>query len=429
MMRRNKGSLSMRTILSPVAPSSILVANSWRLGSHLRSCALLLTALFVSSLLLSCGGGSSNPSNPPPQPPSNSGYFPYQQGWLGADGAYSVPLGGDQSLWIFADTFIGPATATSRTQSTGFIHNSIAISSCSRQSCTFQYYWSGMNTSAPGPVFSAPNSDWFWPMDGFIYNGTFYLALMQMHATGSGAFGFAYSGAQLASISNYTAPPSQWSIAYQNLNAGGSAMPGAAIVVGEGPNGNPDPSNPQGASYAYFFTVVPTGSSSPPYMALLRLPLSQLNFAARPGNSSWEYLKSDSTWGAWPDTDNALPSDHAMVIDPGATEMTVRYHASTNQWIAVYPIGLDNKAHYSLSSSLTGSWGPSEDLYSYPEMQPTNPNYTPDVFCYAAKEHVELETAGQIFFTYACNSTQATEVSNNMNLYHPVVVVQPLPST
>jgi len=34
-------------------------------------------------------------------------------------------------------------------------------------------------------------------MDGFVYNGTLYLALMQMHATGSGgAFGFAYSGAQ-----------------------------------------------------------------------------------------------------------------------------------------------------------------------------------------------------------------------------------------
>jgi hypothetical protein len=163
-------------------------------------------------------------------------------------------------------------------------------------------------------------------------------------------------------------------------------------------------------------------------MALLRLPLSQLGTAARPGNTMWEYLKSDSTWASWLDTDTVLPSDHAAVMHPGATEMTVRYHSSTNQWIAVYPIGLDNKAHYSLSSSMTNSWRQSENLYSYSEMQPANPNYTPNVFCYAAKEHVEAETPGQIFFTYACNSFQASDVTNNMNLYHPLVVTQPLPS-
>jgi len=106
------------------------------------------------------------------------------------------------------------------------------------------------------------------------------------------------------------------------------AVPGASIVVAQGRNGNPDPVNPQGASYAYFFTVVPVSNSSP-YMALVRLPLSQLNRAARPGNAIWEYFKPDSTWSRWPETDTTLPSDHAVVMNPGATEMTVRYHTST----------------------------------------------------------------------------------------------------
>jgi len=114
-------------------------------------------------------------------------------------------------------------------------------------------------------------------------------------------------------------------------------------------------------------------------------------------------------------------------MNPGATEMTVRYHTSTNQWLAVYPIGLDNKAHYSLSSSLTGPWGQSKNLYSYPEMQPGNANYTANVFCCAAKEHPEFEAAGQIFFTYTCNSVQESDLTPNMNLYRPVVVMQSLP--
>lgn len=396
---------------------------------------IVLSHFLLSGILLSCGSSHSN-STPPPPPPAecaSAAYFPCQQGWLGADGAYSIPLGNGSSLWIFADTFVGPATATSRTQSNGFIHNSIAISTCTSQSCSYQYYWTGMNSSNQGPVFSVPGSstDWFWPMDGFVYNGTLYLALMQMHATGSGgAFGFAYSGAQLASISNYTASPSQWSITYQPLNTGGSAVPGVSIVVGQGANGNPDPTNPQGANYAYFFTMVPTSASStPPYLALLRLPLAQLNTAGRPGNTNWEYLTTGSSWSAWPDTDTTLPEDNAAVLNPGATEMTVRYHASTNQWIAVYPLGLDNTAQYAISSSMTNGWGQSESLYSYPEMQSGNPNYTSNVFCYAAKEHTDLESAGQLVFTYACNSTQASDVTDNMNLYRPVVVQQSLPTT
>ncbi len=383
----------------------------------------LSSCMLAACIPVSCGGGSAMGTQPTqPTPPAS--YFPYQQGWLGADGAYSVPIGTGQSLWIFADTFIGPSSATSRAQANGFIHNSIAISSCSGSNCTFNYYWIGMGTASPGPVFAAPGADWFWPMDGFIYNGTLYLALMQMHAQGSGAFGFAYSGSQLASIANYTAPPSQWNIQYQQLNTGGDAVPGLSIVANQGPGGNPDPSNPQGASFAYFFTDV----GSTPYLALLRLPLADLDHAARPTNNDWQYLNTGGAWAAWQNTATTLPADNAAVISPAATEMTVRYHSSTNQWIAVYPLGLNNQGYYSLSNSLLSGWGTAEPLYSYPEMQPGNANYTPNLFCYADKEHVEFETAGQLFFTYACNSTVESEVTNNMNLYHPVVATKTLPS-
>ena len=41
----------------------------------------------------------------------------------------------------------------------------------------------------------------------------------------------------------------------------------------------------------------------------------------------------------------------------------------------------------------------------------------------------EFEAVGQLFFTYACNSTAASDVTNNMNLYRPVVVTQSLPTS
>lgn len=396
---------------------------------HIRACIFLCLSLGLNSLPVACGGGGAIQVPTAPTTPTPSGYFPYQQGWLGADGAYSIPIGSGKSLWIFADTFVGASGATARGQATGFIHNTIAISTCSGSNCTFQYYWPGMGTTQQGPVFAVPGqasgTDWFWPMDGFTYNGTLYLALMQMHASGSGAFGFAYSGSQLASITNFTAAPSQWVITYQQLNTGGSAVPGVSIVANQGTNGNPNPLDPQGANYAYFFT----GVGSTPDLALLRIPLADMNHLARPGNSDWQYLNTGGAWEAWQDTATTLPSDNAPVISPGATEMTVRWHDSTKQWIAVYPQGLNTTAYYSVSTSLTGGWSAGEKLYSYPEMQPNNANYTPNVFCYAVKEHVEFETAGQLFFTYACNSTVESDIIKNMNLYHPVVVTQALPSS
>ncbi len=102
-------------------------------GKGFRFSSLLL----LSSALTSCGGRSYSVGTSNPPPTGGASYFPYKQGWLGADGAYSVPLGGGQSLWIFCDTFIGPTTAISRTQATGFIHNSIAISTCSGRAAHF----------------------------------------------------------------------------------------------------------------------------------------------------------------------------------------------------------------------------------------------------------------------------------------------------
>jgi hypothetical protein len=63
-------------------------------------------------------------------------------------------------------------------------------------------------------------------------------------------------------------------------------------------------------------------------------------------------------------------------------------------------------------------------------MQNSNPNYTPNVFCYADKEHPELESPGSLTFTYACNSIVEDEVLKNMNLYHPrmVTMAQPVAS-
>lgn len=355
-------------------------------------------------------------------------WFPYKQGWLGADAAYSIPLGKGRILWLLGDTFVEVKGLARRNLGGGFIRNSIAISACVAEDCKFEYYWPGIGTDHPQTMFVLPGSDWLWPMDGFVYDHTLYIAMMQMKAEGTGAFGFNFSAAQLAVIKNYEEPPSRWKITYQKLNTGDLTIPGVTVTVPSEDVPNPDPQNPHGGDYAYFFTLLPTkGSAQQQHMSMTRIPLKELGNCARPGSAAWEYLRGDHTWGKWAATDTSLPVDHATLFAPGATEMTVRYHADTKRWLGVYPSWEFKQARYLVSPSLLGPWGQAVALYSYPEMDAKNPNYTPKVFCYAAKEHVELEKPGQLFFTYACNSTDVDEVIKNTNLYYPVVVTQPLP--
>jgi hypothetical protein len=239
--------------------------------------------------------------------------------------------------------------------------------------------------------------------------------------------GFAFSGVQMAVIPNYTQPPDQWKIDYAPLNTGASAVPGVSIVVRQGVNGNPNPADPQGANYAYFFTLVQGVTPAAQHLGLLRIALAKLGDAARPAGSAWEYLKADASWGAWPKTDTALPADHAAVLTPGATEMSLRYHEATQQWIAVYPDAGLKKADYALSDSMLHGWQAPKTLFAYPEMEATNANHTTNVFCYAAKEHVELEREGQLLFTYACNSYKEEELFAKTKLYRPMPVTVPLP--
>ena len=46
--------------------------------------------------------------------------------WLGGDGAYSVDLGGERTLWLFGDSFIATSPAHTRSEST-IVRNSIAV--------------------------------------------------------------------------------------------------------------------------------------------------------------------------------------------------------------------------------------------------------------------------------------------------------------
>jgi hypothetical protein len=350
--------------------------------------------------------------------------FPNENGWLGADAAYSIPLGSGQSLWLFGDTFVGGRAARTRAQRTGMPRNSIGISQCDNQHCTMQYYWNRKYQPHPRAFFDLAGADWFWPLDGFITQGSLHVVLEEMRAVGTGAFGFGNSAVILATIPNFHEPPTRWKIHYQKILSGDFAVPGVSVVAGQS-DFNPYPKDPNGATWVYFFTLRKMAKQS--VIALTRLPIASLSRVAQ-ADGSWQYLSASDRWLPWT-SPGVLAADAKTVLDYGYTEFTVRYHPEQARWIAVVPSTTltEARAVYSLAPALDGPWSAPQTLLQYPEMKKGNPDNTANVFCYAAKEHPEFETSESMLVTYACNSLVEEEVFKNMDLYHPVVASRPAP--
>jgi hypothetical protein len=337
-----------------------------------------------------------------PVPPT----FPLQQGWLGADSAYSVPLGANnRSVWLFGDTYVR-ADATPSRVGANMIANTISIRTSDGTSQTIDYYWRNQGTSTPDAFFSSGTNAWrYWPEDGFTYNGKLYVCLMRIQSTGAGAFGFQEIGVDLAAVSRPQDSPTNWQISYTTLSTSRSIFPGISTVVDR--------------DYVYLFADEDDNahkSNRPIYLA--RIPLAMLEAAPA---SHLEYLADGNIWKPGP-----IGHDAKKIMDRGVTEMTVRWHPNLNRWVDVQ-ISNEFPAHHiwrRQAPNLAGPWSAPVSIYTIPEYSPSNPGYGPDRFFYAGKEHIEFlnPISGKGIVTYVGNSMSASDVEHDLNLYVPEAV-------
>src|SRR5260370_17313715 len=79
--------------------------------------------------------------------------FPYLQGWLGGDEAYSISLNAGRVLWLFGDSFVGSEAQTSRAGAT-MIANTVAVSTCTAAKWNIRSPYLRDQTSGSPSAFS-----------------------------------------------------------------------------------------------------------------------------------------------------------------------------------------------------------------------------------------------------------------------------------
>ncbi|HLW89494.1 MAG TPA: DUF4185 domain-containing protein [Terriglobales bacterium] len=335
--------------------------------------------------------------------------FPYSQGWLGADDAYSIPISPNRSLWLFGDTFVGTPKTQLRNQSKTMVRNSVGISDCRPgHACTIRYFWNKPNDPKPRSFFDTGTDDlWYWPLDADLSGDTLYVSLLAVRnkpgSTSKDAFGFEIAGTKLATISNAHDSPPKWRIRVTDLSDSRLWL-GVSIV----PEHNE----------LIWYTQVSEGEGHG-FMTAVRVARDKVGELP----NAWEHLNQNGQWVS------GLPgSDAAHVIDQAISEMSVRYHPSIKKWIALStgPEFPSPRAVIREADSPIGPWSKPQTIFEIPEMKSANPGYDKDTFCYAVKEHVEFAD-DKIVLTYACNSMVLKKTMDNMLIYRPKVVVLDLP--
>ena len=337
--------------------------------------------------------------------------FPLEQnkpiGWQGADAAYSIALKDGRDVWIFGDTLYGK-DRTVTGNDPRMVHNSLGISICDAKGNWNLKYIVKHDDSGHAESYFSPKDPqhWYWAMDGFTAHGDLWVTLLCIrHPAKStpGAMDFESCGSDLAQVSHLDRDPQHWDVTIHPLVADGvRAYPSATTVVH--------------GDYAYLFALYETGTRP---LVVTRLPLSGLNDPA----GHLEYLATDGTWKHGFD-----PAHAKEVMKNGNTELSIRYHPELKQWLSVMvePSGFSDKILLRSAPDLTGPWTQGQVIYRIPEMLP-GPTRDKNTFCYAGKEHPELESSGQLLFTYVCNTMDVPSLVTNRKIYHPQVVLMPSP--
>jgi hypothetical protein len=373
------------------------------------------------------------PSPPPPCTPR----FPYQDGWLGGDAAYSIALPSDtpetrRTLWLFGDSFVADAPQSDRVGSQ-FIHNSIAISECGAQGFAIEYYWRRDEHGDAAAFFDSGTEDpYWWLFGGFIHEGALYVGLLEIAtAEPEAALGlpFRMVGMRLARVANPEDRPLAWRIETTSLSRSEQAFPGASMLVRDE------------HAYLFAFTALREGRQ-PRFLSRLSLRALGSPLSA----DLWQQLETLTPEGEW--IAGFVPERAALLMDDNASEMSVEYDASSQTWIAIYgsPVQSDEPAtarqpsdriYLRSATRLEGPWSERREIHRIEELGAGGEPALPNVVCYAAKGHQRFAPAGRLLLTYVCNvftppgedpGPSLRTLASEMDIYTPRTVVLPLPA-
>ena len=322
--------------------------------------------------------------------------FQRQSGWIGADGAYSIPLSTNLTLWLFGDTFIGGIKGGKRINAR-MINNSIALQRGTNQP---EFFYRTTPEGKADSFFKPQDGrGYIWPFHGVRTGKKLYLFLHQMENVKTGGpFGFRFVANWFAVIANPDEPPLQWHITqiklpFTQITSGGELVFGSAVMMRGG--------------NVYIFGTDSRGGLKKSGLGR-DMVLAKVDAAKIEDFNRWHFWAGDK-WEK--DFTKVTP-----LVEGMASEFSVSFQPTLKQFVLVYTEGgLSGNILLRTAPAAEGPWSEATLVYQCPEK-----DLPVKAFCYAAKAHPELPAApNELLITYAANSWDFANLINEPRLYWP----------
>lgn len=340
-----------------------------RLRSPARRIGHALVALIA---LVACS--DSAPADRGEQWPEADALFRQDARWLGGDGALSIPLGSDRTLWLFGDTFVAKTPNHVRAESE-MVRNTIGVQTgMDPTRASMAYAWRTDTDGSPASFFAEHGDRWHWPGHGVRLpnGGPVIVFLSILRATPNEGLGFASAGWRVARIDDVDGAPSAMRVStFDPPPSARDAVVGCATVI-------------EGEHVVAF--APGDGSAHRGYLARMRVADLAANVAA----PEW-----------WTGNDWGRDADARPVMDDVGAECSVHFDAKHARWVHVASQGFGaSTIVVRYAGALEGPWSAPVHAFTPPESRGAKP------FVYAAKAHPELTTGNgdDLVVTYATNS-------------------------
>jgi hypothetical protein len=364
--------------------------------------AALAALAFLSPAGIEFAGGppvsqSSATSIRPAPAPDFEARFAFSDGWLGADGIYSVALPDGRQVWLFSDTWIG-VVERGRRDAEGMVNNSVGIT---RGPSAAHFYYRRSNGRAR-PLFAPPDGrGWYWLWAGVVDGGRLYLFATRVErAEAAGAFGFRHFGTALGEVENWRDEPTAWRARWRDVPAAWAPRVfwGSAALVHAG--------------RVYVYGFIENGRKGLDFrrdMLVARAPSGRLaDF------SSWRFFDGAAWQG---DIKQAAPACPDI-----STEYSVTLISGRGRFLLVNPdVFLSPTIVARTAEHPWGPWSDKIEVYTCPEADAKR-----GVFCYAAKHQPAYSDERNLVLSYAANANDLATVAGDPSLYVPRFIRVPI---
>ena len=323
--------------------------------------------------------------------------FRPQEGWIGGDGAHSIDLGNNRTLWLFDDTWVG-AVKDGRRSRARIIHNSAGIQCGPDSPCTFI-----VREDAKGkPVDLLRPEDgrgWLWFQNGIMVKDRLYLFLSQLDVPVEKYRPERASlGEWLAIVENPQDDPREWRVTQVRMpfsfysHRRELSFGSGAVVEGE---------------FLYVFGTDDRARlvSLNRDLTVARVPLDKIAEM-----SEWRFLRK----GRW--SHDFMDCD--QIAFQMSSDLSVSYMPGLKKYLMVYTeCDVSSRIVARTAPSPIGPWSESEILHTCKDAYGDQRLYS-----YAGKAHPSLSSDGKLVISYLTSSVDTWQVATDPRLFWPKFV-------